>query len=190
MLVDAGLLSPQNPFARRGPEVIDIETGHQRWVQVCQLVLLAVVHGRYDAAARGQGASCQLAVQRQVHNGLEYLRPGAVQLVQKQHHGLVVSGEPVGRHKDRLPGGFVLVGQANQISRVTHLSQEQRHYLLAFGREEVCDDLGLTNAVLPGQHNVMRGWRALQQVLKLFRVDIDCHIVGYLNGDTISIISS
>ena len=154
-MVDAVLFGPKEPLAHRGTEEIHVEARHQSGIQVGQLIFLTIVHGSDDAAAGRQGAACQLAVERQVHDRLQDFGAGTVHFVQEEHHGLVVHGEPIGWHELGLAGLLVLVGQADEVARVTHLTQEQGDDGYALVLKVAGDDFALADAVLTHEQDVL-----------------------------------
>ena len=121
-LVKPRAFGPKQPLVGRWAEGIDVEARHKCRVEVGQLVLVAVVTGRYYAASLGQGPSGKLAVEHKVHHRLQNLGACAVEFIEEQHNGLAVDGEPVGWHKGCLARCLVLCGKSQQIAGVTHLS--------------------------------------------------------------------
>ena len=111
--VHAHLVSPEEPFLNRGTEGNHIEAAYQSRIQIRELVLVTGVNGADDAASFGKLTSGEGAVQGQVHNGLEDLRAGTVQVGQEQNDGFPVQREPVGRHEIRLTSCLVAVRDTN-----------------------------------------------------------------------------
>ena len=163
-LVHTFPVRPKEPFLHRGLEIDDVEAAHKGRVQIGELVLFALVDGRYDAAALGEPPACERAVQRQVHDGLEYLRAGAVQFVQEEDDGLPVQRKPVRRHEFRLAGLLVLVRDTDEVARVGHLAEEECNHRHTLALEEFGEDFGLADAVAAHEHDVMAGGRHLQQL--------------------------
>ena len=104
---------------------------------------------------------------------------GTVHFVQEEHHGLVVHGEPVGRHELGLAGLLVLVGQADEVARVTHLPQEQGDDGYALVLEVAGDDFALADAVFAHEQDVLCRWRGLENGLEVAGVDGDSHYLVY-----------
>ena len=180
--IDIGLARPEQPLLHGGAEVHDVETAYQCRVEVRQLVLVAGIHGTDDAAALRELAPGKLAVERQVHDGLEDFRTGAVQLVQEEDDGLAVQREPVGRHEVRLAGLLVLVGNTDKVARVAHLTQEECHDGHALLGEIVRQDLGLADTVLADQHEIVVGRGHVEELNQLGCIYVDIRHSGIIYG--------
>ena len=105
-LVETLTDSPVEPFLDGGLELEDVEAAHEGWVEVGELVFLAIVYGRYEVAALWQRLACQLTIQGEVHHRLQNLRTGTVQLVEEEHDRLVVLRKPIRWCEVGERGGF------------------------------------------------------------------------------------
>ena len=102
------------------------------------------------------------------------------QLVQEQDDGFSVQGEPPRRHEIRPSGGFVAVGNADQVARIGHLPEEQGDDLHSFRGVIIGEDPGFPDAVVPHQHDVLGGGGDVEQLKQLGDVDAD---VGHVLQD-------
>ena len=114
--------------------------------------------------AFGQSLACQLTVEGEVHHRLQDLRTGAIQFVEEEDNRLTVLWEPVGWGEVGARGGLSrcilllhLGGDADDVARVGHLSEEQGDYFQPLLVEEAGEDFRLTDAVLAHEHDVLGG---------------------------------
>ena len=173
----AHLFSPEKPFLDSRAECHHVEAAHQGRVQVGKLVLVTRIDCGDNAAPVRKFASCKGTVQGQVHYGLQHFRAGAVKLVQKQDDRLAVQREPVRRHELRLAGGVIAVGNADEVTGITHLAKEKRDDLHPFAGEVLGEDFGLADAMIADQHKILVGGSDVEEAQELRGGDIDvCHM--------------
>ena len=139
--------SPVEPFLYSWTKLIDIETAHERRVKVGKLVLIAIVDCGNDTASLWKNFACQFTVQRQVHHRLKNFRTGTVQLIKKENDWLAVNRKPIRRsevglrcHISICVFRFYLGGKADDVARVTHLTQEECHHLHSLTLEIAGED--------------------------------------------------
>ena len=173
-------LRPKQPFLHGRAEVHDIEAAHERRVKVCQLVLVSGIYGTDDAAAVGQSFPGKFPVQGEVHDGLQYLRSGTVELVEEEDNRLAVEREPVWRHEVGLACLFVFGGDADKVARVGHLSEEKCDYRHAFLGVVVGQYFRFADSMLADKHDVLLCRDNVEQPDEFSRIDFD------IRHDTIS----
>lgn len=88
-----------------------------------------------------------------------------------------ISSKPVRRHELRLAGGVITVGNADEVTGITHLAKEQGDDLHPFAGEVIGEDFGLADTVIADKHKVLVGWSDVKEAQKLRGGNIDvCHM--------------
>lgn len=125
----------------------------------------------YDTASFGKELAGKLAVKRKVHHCLEDLGTRTIQLVKEEDDRFAVFREPERWHEVGLSCLLVLAWKAYEVTRVTHLTQEESHYWHAERAVVLGEYLRLSYSMISYQHDVVRGRCRLEKLLELCDVD-------------------
>jgi len=158
--VDPALGAPGEPFVHGGLEDRGSEAVQQGLVEVLNGVAVPDIRRGDDHGTFRQLAVDEFLVEGEVHHHVQDFGTTAVDLVQEEAEGLVFL-PPSGREEVHDLGlgpvgesDLLLAGKTDEVTRVAHLTEEERDHLVALRFVKLRDNLALAEAVAPEEQKV------------------------------------